>query len=106
MEENFEAFVVHVSSLKLRMNIHPARKAQLTLLLTKKVTVLVEYLDFADFFLEKSVNVFPELTGANEHTIKLKEVKNPPYAPIYSPRLVKLETLKTYIENNPANGFI
>ena len=42
----------------------------------------------------------------NEHAIKLKEGKQPPFGPIYSLGLVELETLKTYIETNLANGFI
>ena len=84
LNENVEAFVVHVSSLRLRMSIHPARKAQLALLLTKKVTLPIEYLDFADIFLEKSANVLPELTRANEHIIKLEEGKQLLYKLIYS----------------------
>ena len=106
MDENVEAFVVHVSSLESRMTIHPARKAQLASLLTEEVTVPVEYSDFADVFLEKSANVLPERTGANEHAIKLEEGKEPPYEPIYNLKRVELETLKTYIETNLANGFI
>ena len=88
------------------MTIHPARKAQLALLLAEKVTVPVEYSDFADVFSEKSANVLPERTGANEHAIKLEEGKQPPYRPIYSLGPVELKTLKTYIETNLANGFI
>ena len=88
------------------MSIHPARKAQLALLLTEKVTMPTEYLDFADVFSEKSANVLPERTGANEHAIKLEKGKQPLYGPIYSLRPVELETLKTYIKTNLANGFI
>ena len=88
------------------MTIHLARKAQLALLLTKEVTVPVEYSDFADVFLEKSANVLPERTEANEHAIKLEEGKQPPYGPIYSLGPVELETFKTYIETNLVNGFI
>ena len=106
LDENVEAFVVHVSFLGLRMTIHPAREAQLALLLTEEVTVPVEYSDFADVFSEKSANVLPERTGANEHAIELEEGKQPPYGPIYSLEPVELETLKTYIETNLANGFI
>ena len=51
MDKNVEAFVVHVSSLGSKMNIHPAREAQLASLLTKKVTVPIEYLDFDNVFL-------------------------------------------------------
>ena len=42
----------------------------------------------------------------NEHAIKLEEGKQPLFGPIYSLGPVKLETLKTYIETNLANGFI
>ena len=88
------------------MGIYLAREAQLASLLTEEVTVPFEYLDFADVFSEKSANVLPERTGANEHAIELEEGKQPPYEPIYSLGPVELETLKTYIENNLANGFI
>ena len=76
------------------------------MLLTKKVTVLTKYSDFADVFLEKSANVFSERTRANEYTIKLKKGKELLYRPIYSLEPVELETLKTYIKTNLANDFI
>ena len=60
LDENIESFVVHVSSLRSRITIHPARKAWLPLLLAKKVTVSAKYLDFADIFLEKSANILLE----------------------------------------------
>ena len=106
LDENVEAFVVHVSSLGLRMTIHPAREAQLASLLTEEVTVPVEYSDFADVFSEKSANVLPEQTGANEHAIELKKGKQPPYGPIYSLGPVEFKTLKTYIKTNLSNSFI
>ena len=42
----------------------------------------------------------------NKHAIELEEGKQLPFGPIYSLRPVELETLKTYIETNLANGFI
>ena len=72
LNENVEAFVMHVSSLGLRISIHPAKKAQLALLLTEKVIVPTKYLDFTDVFSKKSANVLLERTGANEHIIELK----------------------------------
>ena len=98
--------MVHISFLGLRMTIYLMRKAQLTLLLAKEVTVPTEYSDFADVFLKKSANVFSERTGANEHAIELKKGKQLLYGPIYSPGPVELETFKIYIETNLANGFI
>ena len=98
--------MIHMSFLGLRMTIHPARKAQLTLLLAKKVTVPVEYLDFANVFSKKSANVLPEQTGVNKHAIKLEKGKQPSYRPIYYLGPIKHKTFKTYIKSNLANGFI
>ena len=106
MDENVEAFVLHVSSLGLKMSIHPAKDTQLALLLTKEVTMPVKYSDFADVFSEKSANVLPERTGANKHAIKLENGNQPPYGSIYSLGLVELETPKSYIKTNLANSFI
>lgn len=72
----------------------------------EKVTVPAEYSDFADVFSKKSAAVLPERTDLNKHAIELREGKQPPYGPIYSLGPVELETLKTYIETNLANGFI
>lgn len=50
--------------------------------------------------------MLPERTNLNEHTIKLKDDKEPPYRPIYSLGLVELKTLKMYIETHLKTGFI
>ena len=106
LDKNVEAFMMHVSSLGLWMTIHLARKAQLVLLLAKKITVPTNYSDFADVFSEKSANILPKRLRANEHAIELKKGKQLPYKPIYSLRPVELETLKIYIKIIWANGFI
>ena len=93
-------------SLKLKMTIHLAKKAQIALLFAKKVTVTTKYSDFADVFLKKLANVFSEQTKANKHAIKLKQGNQLSYGLIYSPKLVKFKIPKIYIENNLANGFI
>ena len=74
--------------------------------MAKKVNMPIKYSDFADVFLKKSAKVPPKRTRVHEHAIKLEEGKQPPYGPIYSLRPVELETFKTYIETNLANGFI
>ena len=55
LKENIKVFIVYVSFLSLRSKttIHLTRKAQIALLLAKKVIVLAEYLDFANVFLEQ-----------------------------------------------------
>ena len=106
MDENVEAFVVHVTSLSLNsMSIHPAKEAQIASLIAEEVTILTDYSDFLDIFSEERALVLPEITDLNQHAIELQKGQQPPYGPIYSLGPVKLETLKTYIETNLANGF-
>ena len=79
LNENIKAFKVLIGSLRLKITICLARKAQITLLLAKKVTVLAKYLDLANIFLKKLANIFPEQTGANMYAIKLEKSKQLPY---------------------------
>ena len=97
--------MVQVTSL-LTIAIHPARKAQIALLVTKKVKISTEYSDFLNVFLEEKALILPKVTELNRHAIELQEDQYPAYGPIYSLGPVELKTLKTYIETNLANGFI
>ena len=45
-------------------------------------------------------------TRLNNYAINLEKDKQSSFGPIYSLKPVKLETLKTYIKTNLANGFI
>lgn len=45
-------------------------------------------------------------TEINTYAINLKEGKQSPYGSIYSLKQIELETVKTYIKINLANGFI
>ncbi len=65
-----------------------------------------EYTDFADDFLPKLAAELLEHTRINDHAIELVDDRQPLYGPIYSLGPVELETLKAYIENNLASGFI
>ena len=108
LDKNIEAFVVYVSFLSIRskMTIYLARKAEIASLLAEKITVPAEYSDFAKIFSKKSAKVFSKCTGINKYTIELKDDKQPLYGPIYSLGPVELETLNTYIKTNLVNGFI
>ena len=106
MDRNIEAFVVYMISFTLKMTIYSAYKAQIALLITKKVIILAKYADFANIFLKKLAEVLPEQTNINKHAIKLIDGKKPLYRPIYSLGPVELKTLKNYIKTNLANGFI
>lgn len=88
------------------MTIYPAREVQIALLLIKEVIMSTRYTDFADVFSKKSVKVLPKTININNHTIKFVDSKQPLYELMYNLNLIELETLKTYIQTNLANGFI
>lgn len=51
LDDNFKAFVIYMTSLSLMsMMIHPAWEIQRALLLSKEVTILTKYADFAYVF--------------------------------------------------------
>ena len=101
-----EAFVVHVASVLELDSVHPSRQAQIASLDVEEVTIPAEYSDYANVFSSDSAAGLPEHTSINNHPIDLIDDKQPPYGPIYSLGPVELETLKTYIETNLANGSI
>ena len=87
--------------------MHPSKRAQIASWKVDKAVTEVpsKYNDFADIFSSKLAAELLE-HGISNHVIKLVVDQKPPYGPIYSLSPVKLETLKTYIQNNLANGFI
>ena len=88
--------------------MHSKRQAQVgTLLFDKALTeVLTEYFDYSNVFSTENAAELLENTGMNEHTINLKEGKQPPFGLIYNLEPIELETLKTYMKINLANDFI
>ena len=101
--------MIHVSALETplsKLSIILNRKAQITFLLTKKVTILNKYSNFANVFSEKKSLVLSEQTELNEHAIKLEGNKQLPYRPIYSLGPIELEILKTYIKTYLKTKFI
>ena len=103
-----ETFVMHVAApaKPTTIPIHSSCQVQVTALTSEKTGIPTEYSDFSNVFSSESAAELPEYTGINNHPIDLLDNKQPPYGPIYSLELVELETLKTYIKANLANGFI
>ena len=101
-----EVFVVHMAYLGIKISIHPAREAQIALLLAKEGSVYKKYVYFSDVFSKESAALLPARSDINEHQINLEPGKQPPYRPMYSLGPVELETFKTYIETNLASKFI
>ena len=109
LDVNSETFVIRVAIWEREeMLVHFQKQAQVGALLFDKASTEVpaEYSDYSDVFSAENAAELPENTGMNEHAIELEEGKQPPFGPIYSLGPVELETLKTYIKTNLANGFI
>ena len=109
LDINSETFVIHIAIRdRKEMLVHSKKQAQVRVLLFDKVLteVLAEYSNYSNLFLAENVVELLKNTGMNEHAIKLKESKQLSFDSIYSLGPVKLETLKTYIKTNLANGFI
>ena len=105
MDENIETFVIYVSSLSLEL-IHLDKVTLIASLVIEKLTIMDKYFDFADVFWEQKSSMLLKRTEFNQYAIELQDDKQPPYGPIYSLKPMELETLKTCIKANLANGFI
>ena len=68
--------------------------------------ILSKYTNFVNVFSPKLAAELPKHTRINDHPIKLVDNWQPLYDLIYRLGPMELETLKAYIENNLANGFI
>lgn len=86
--------------------IHLAQKAQITLLVTKKVSILVKYLDFVNLFLKKLVAKLFKYSEINKYSINLELDQQILDELIYSLEPIELEILKIYIKTNLANDLI
>ena len=113
LDPEHETYIVLVASLSsapliVSLNVHPSRRPQISGLIAEEAStkVLAEYSNFADVFSSDLATKLPKHTEINTYAIDLEENKQPPYGPIYSLGPVELETLKTYIKTNLANGFI
>ena len=117
LDPEHKTYVVHVALLSstplvtlgsLPLDVHPSRRPQISGLIAKEAPTKVsaKYSDFADIFSPNLASKLLKHTGINDHAIELVEGQQPPYRPIYSLELMRLETLKAYIETNLANGFI
>lgn len=102
-------FVIYVAFPIFNTNkVHPSHGAKITSLKVNKAAEIIslEYFDFANIFPPELVAKLLRNKKINNQTINLVDDKQPPYALIYSLRLVKLEISKTYIDINLVNGFI
>ena len=119
LDPESEIFMVYVASLRsnaspsssasqLELDVHPFRRPQISDLIAEEAPTKVpaKYSDYADLFSLDLASKLPKHTEINDHAIELVEGQQPLYGPIYSLRLIELETLKAYIETNLAKRFI
>ena len=112
LDPEHETYIVHVASLcstsLTSLDVHPSREPQISDLIAEEAPtkILAKYSDFADIFPPDLAIELPEHTEINTYATDLEKGKQSPYGPIYSLGPVEIETLKTYIETNLANGFI
>ena len=77
MDQNQEAFVIHIATLSSEMAIHQSCLAQIASLKVEEapVTVPAEYSDYTKIFSEKLAAVLPEHTKIKIYAIELEEDK-------------------------------
>ncbi len=68
-------------------------------------TILKAYRDLADVFSPSNANFLPPHRD-EDHAIELESGKTPPFGPLYNLSEYQLKTLREYIDENLANGFI
>lgn len=102
-----KTFIIYIKSLN-NSNIYLFYLTEILFLKANKtsIAILSEYADFPDIFFWDLASKLLEYIKINDHTINLIGGKQLPYKLIFSPELIKLEILKTYIETNLANGYI
>lgn len=103
-----EVFLVYIVflSLCLKMLIYLVQKLQIALLITEKVVIAANYLNYANIFSKNSVAELFKRSDIIKHTINLEPDKQPLYGSICNLELMVLKTLKIYIKINFANSFI
>lgn len=79
LDKDVKFFMVYKASFVSKISIHLAQKAQIVVLITKKVTNVAEYKDFTNMFLKKLAKLLPKLISNNKQAIKLKNSKQQLY---------------------------
>ncbi len=71
----------------------------------KESTIPKVYRDLADVFSPSNANFLPPHRD-EDHAIELEPGKTPSFGPLYNLSQYQLKTLRGYIDENLANGFI
>lgn len=77
-------FVIYITFLLSSILIYIIKETQIILIFTKKIEILIKYLDFFNKFLRKRALKLLEIINLNQYTINLENSKQLLYKPIYS----------------------
>ena len=96
------------AQIKAQHKTKDQNRAQVGALIFDEASMAIQavYSDYSNVFSAENEAEFSEYTGINDYAIELVKDKQPSFGPIYNLGQVELETLKTYIITNLANGFI
>ena len=72
---------------------------------TAKVTLPMKYKDFANVFSKQNADMLPKYS-MHDLAIETEKEKQPLFGPVYNHLAVELQTLREYINNMLAKGFI
>lgn len=106
LNDDDKTFVVHMTAFSVGSNIYLFQYTQIVLLNIKQAINPTKYLNYSNVFSSDSATELHKYIGINDHSINLIDNKQLSYYLVYSLRLMELETLRTYIKINLANGFI
>lgn len=70
-----KAFIVYIAIFVSEIIIYLAKKAWIVLLIIKKVSILVKYLDFINIFLKNFNTQLSKYNKINKYIIKLEKSK-------------------------------
>ena len=72
LNKNIKIFIMYMIFLSFKlMLISSTSKIEIVFLITKKIKILIQYLDFLDVFLKEKALVLLVISDLNKHIIKL-----------------------------------
>ena len=102
------SFIASLNSTLLNIEVQLSHRPQIVGLIAKEAPTKIphKYIDFADKFFPNLPSELLKYIRINNYAIELASNQQLLYKSIYSLKLIKIKTLKTYIETNLANEFI
>ena len=101
-----KTFMIYIATLVEQTIILIYLLYQAHVILLTSIEIFIQYSNFSDIFFSYFTAKLLEYNKINNYPINLLNDKQLLYSLIYSPKLVELKILKTYIKFNLASSFI